>query len=91
MRFISTISQGKLIKLKDIYKNDPSFRVRERAHAILLSNNGFTIDQLAKIFEVDRDSISSWFNRWENKGLEGLSDLPKSGRPATFFDDLKKK
>ena len=26
----------------------------------------YTIEQIADIFEVDRDSVSHWLNRWED-------------------------
>ena len=91
MRFINEISQGKLEKLKYLYRKGDNARVRERAHSIILSNKDFTIDQIAKILDVDRDSVSSWFNRWEEHGISGLSDDPKSGRPPILFEDLKKK
>ena len=50
-----------------------------------------TKSQISKFYDVDRDSVSSWFNRWEKDGVEGLSDLPKEGRPPLLFKDIKKK
>lgn len=91
MRFVENITTVKLGKLKNIFKNGDNARTRARAHAVILSNKGFTIDSIANIFDVDRDSVSSWLNRWQTCGIEGLSDLPKDGRPPILFDDLKKK
>ncbi|MDQ3322026.1 MAG: helix-turn-helix domain-containing protein [Acidobacteriota bacterium] len=34
---------------------------RKRAHAILFSCRGYSIDQIASIYEVDRDRVSCWF------------------------------
>ncbi|NET97435.1 helix-turn-helix domain-containing protein, partial [Okeania sp. SIO1H2] len=40
----------------------------------LLSADGFTIDEIARIYQTDRDTVSSTFTRWENAGLAGLFD-----------------
>lgn len=60
-------------------RTSPSFRTRQRAHAVLLSARGYRIGQLTDIFEVDRDTIARWLDRWERD--EGLDDAPRSGRP----------
>ena len=79
MRIIR-LSATEKTRLKEIRKTDSRYRVRDRAHALLLSAQGKKIKELAQIFEVDRDTISIWFNRWESEGYEGLSDAPHPGR-----------
>lgn len=61
--------------------NHPTFRCRQRAQAILLSARGFTLIQLWSILDVRRDAISEWITRWEEEGLIGLYDRPRSGCP----------
>lgn len=90
MRFIEKISSNKLEKLKRLYDKGSDSRERKRAHSIILSMKGFSIDQISNIIDVDRDSVSNWFDRWEEGGIEALSDLSKSGRPPILFNDLKK-
>lgn len=90
MRFIKKTGAVELDKLKKTYKKGKDFRQRQRAHSIILSMKGFSIDQISNIVDVDRDSVSNWFNRWEEGGVEALSDDPKSGRPPILFNDLKK-
>jgi transposase len=46
-----------------------------------LSSEGFSINDIAKISHVDRDTVSSWFTDWEQQRFDGLSDKPRSGRP----------
>ena len=86
-RFIQNLSESIKKQLIDIYKSHPDFPYRQRAHAILLSHRGYTINQLQDIFDVDRDTISHWLNRFERSGLEGLKNEPRAGRPAIFSDD----
>ena len=79
--FIKELSAEAKEKLKKMMKEDESSRVRMRAHSILLSNREYSIDEIANIYEVDRDTVSIWLNNWEEIGYEALKDLPKSGRP----------
>ncbi len=81
MKFVKKLDNKTKAILTDLMRSSPSFKVRKRAHAILLSAKGYKIEELSTIFEVDRDTISEWLNRWDTKGVEGLNDAPRSGRP----------
>ena len=56
-------------------------RVSERIRMILLSSRGYTVPQIAAIFECDEATVRSWIERFEASGVEGLRDRPRSGRP----------
>lgn len=81
MKFVSKLNGREKISLYELMRTSKSFKVRQRAHAILLSAKKIRIDLLSDIFEVDRDTISEWIRRWEKKGVQGLADAPRSGRP----------
>ena len=81
MKFIGKLSGRERISLYELMRSSNSFKVRQRAHAILLSSKKIRIDLLSEIFEVDRDTISEWLARWDKKGIIGLQDAPRSGRP----------
>lgn len=74
-------------QLTALFKYHHSYSVRRRAHSILLSTDGFTIDEIACIYQVHRDTVRTTFDRWETKGLDGLFDGPKSGRPPKLSSD----
>ena len=67
--------------LEQLHRGGCSHRVRQRAHAVLLSAQGYSLDQAADVLRVDRDAVSRWLARWERGGLNALADAPKSGRP----------
>jgi transposase len=77
--------------LQEIYKTDTRWRTRQRAQAILLSARGYSVDQLAALFEIDRDRISQWLDWWDEADYGGLSDDPRTGRPSGFADEAPKK
>jgi len=81
MRFVQPLSDRDKEQLGTTVREGNSYRVRRRAHAILLSAEGFTIDEIARIYQTDRDTVASTFTRWEKVGLAGLFDDDKSGRP----------
>jgi transposase len=58
-------------------------RVSERIRMILLSTRGYTVPQIAAIFECDEATVRTWIARFTAEGVQGLRDHPRSGRPRT--------
>ncbi|MEJ7652629.1 MAG: helix-turn-helix domain-containing protein, partial [Chloroflexia bacterium] len=56
-------------------------RVSERIRMVLLSSRGYTVGQIAAVFEVDEAAVRDWLCRYKATGVEGLKDRPRSGRP----------
>lgn len=48
---------------------------------MLLSFDGKTTKELMPIFDVERLTISHWFNAWESRRFAGLDDHAGRGRP----------
>lgn len=76
-----------------LLKISPDHRVCQRAQAILLSTRGCTIEALADIISVHRNTISEWLDLWQTEGVSGtradeladiLKDAPRSGRPSSL-------
>jgi transposase len=86
-RYVCPLSESTQLSLQEIYRTDPVFSCRQRAQAILLSHKGYNLNQLQAILDVDRDTLSQWINRFEASGIEGLQDLPRSGRPPIYTLD----
>ena len=89
-KFIS-LSEKEETSLKQFNQRHPLDRVRKRAHGILLSSKRYSIDEIADILDVHRDSVSAWFQAWESSGIKGLFDKPRSGAPSLLDEsDIKK-
>lgn len=80
-KFIQTLSADDYDKLIENYQKSQNFRVRNRSHAILLSFQKRSIDEIAAICQVHRNAVSRWLNRWNQSGLDALADVGKDGRP----------
>ena len=48
---------------------------------LLLSAEGYKRCEIAAIYKVQDDTVTACFKRWEQMGLVGLLDKPRSGRP----------
>ncbi len=89
MKNVSALTQADQTALQKLHHNGKSHRQRQRAHAVLLSAKGFTLDQLAVICDADRDTISGWLDQWQERGLDGLADAPKPGRRRKIDGSLE--
>jgi transposase len=85
-KFITNLSDTDHTKLLECYQSSEKFRVRNRAHAILLSSQRYSIDEIASICGVHRTAVSRWLDRFEELGVAGLADLPKEGRPPILTE-----
>ena len=72
MRFIEPLEDTALITLEEAVKNaiNPKFRIR--CQSLILSNKGFKVKVLSKMYEVRTRTIYTWFNRYEAMGISGL-------------------
>jgi len=56
-------------------------RVSQRAHMVLLSARGYTVQRIAEVFDCGEDVVRQWLHRYAEAGEAGLEDLPRTGRP----------
>ena len=68
---------------QEIQRSDES-RYDHRLHGLLLVAGGHTCQQVAEWFGEDRRTIQRWVKTFEQHGLNGLRDGPRSGRPRTL-------
>ena len=71
--------------LEDIARKytSPYYQV-VRAKVILMAARGLRNDQIAAQVSVPRQIVSKWRKRFFEERLEGLENLPRSGRPPSF-------
>jgi len=89
VKFVSPLTEEQINDLDIVIKESKKSQNRRRAQAILLSAKGYCIDEIAKIFGVHRNTISTWINKWEQTGISGLEDKHRSGHPFTLTDEEK--
>ena len=57
----------------------------------MLSNTGFELKEIAAIFNVCRQTVSTWLHSWDEQGICGLFDKPRNGRPCKLSAENKRK
>jgi len=84
MRYIKPLAPEEKITLENGYSNGKKHHFRNRCFALLLSDEGYSIPQIAALLKVAQKTIRKWFNRWEQMGIVGLMILPGRGIKATL-------
>ncbi len=90
-RYITSLSENEQKALQQVVKTGTTHRERQRAQAILWSNQGKDMQTLLEWLQVDRDTLSRWFSRWQSGGLTALKDKPRSGRKRKLTAEEEKK
>jgi transposase len=80
-RFVAPLTAEDQEVLRYLRDQGETGRIRKRAHAILLSAAGQSVNELARTFEVTRNTVRDWLRRWEQEGVSGLADAARRGRP----------
>ncbi len=69
-------------ELLQAYKKEKNICKKERLHAIcIIKINNYAIAETARQMFCTYNSVKNWLDSFEKYGIEGLEDLPRSGRP----------
>jgi len=88
-RFIQSLTTKERKALLEGKKSSNGYQFQQRCHAILLSESGTTVSELESIFSVSKQTVYSWFDRWESDGITGLHNKSGRGRKALLRIDNK--
>jgi transposase len=69
-------------------KSGPA-RVVERARIVLLASEGYPGAEIARRVGCSQPTVVAWRRRYAERGLAGLEDAPRSGRPPVVDDKLR--
>ena len=90
-RFIRKLTKTQTQRLEQLRDDGDNSRIRHRAHAVLLSFHGTSVNDLVKIFQSNRNTIGGWLDRWEAEGFDGLVDKPRPGAPTKLDEQEQKR
>ena len=80
-RFISPLSPEQEAALQQLYRQTNSADVRSRCQMTLLSAQGYSVSDIARLTLFDQNTVLYWLDRFEAEGAPGLEDRPRCGRP----------
>ena len=74
---------------QEIQRSEES-RYDHRLHGLLLVTGGQSCGQVAELFGEDRRTVQRWVKTLEQRGLDGLREGQRPGRPRSLQRDLRK-
>ena len=86
MRVLHDVSAETRHVLQRLSKESQHHRVRQRAHCLLLSCQGFNTTALRAIFSVHRLTIYHWVDAWEAHHFAGLYDKKRHTPPLNWVE-----
>jgi len=64
-------------------------RLVERARIILRSLEGKAVNAIAQELSIRPNTVIDWRRRFEQEGIAGLVDRPRSGKPRQYTDEFR--
>jgi transposase len=63
-------------------------RLVQRARIAQLALQGMTVPAIGQELGVSEKMVRVWLKRFEQEGIAGLDDAPRSGRPRTYPEEV---
>jgi len=82
-----TLTKEQRDNLKENLKPTTQYRFIQRVNVILLASNGLNNKEIANKVSLSVVAVSHWRTRYAKIGIEGLNDLPRSGKPCIYGHD----
>ena len=70
-----------LIRLQKMHSQTHCAGTRLHAQIVLLSHDGYSIEEIAQITRQSGETVRRWLHRFWQDGCAGLKGWPRSGRP----------
>ena len=71
-------------ELRALARRERDGRVSSRLLALASALGGMSRDEAARAAGMDRQTLRDWVHRYNAKGVEGLRDRPRPGRPCAL-------
>lgn len=78
-----TSAERQAVKRLAHARTEPA-RAVERAQVVQAALEGATVEEIAVRLGLARNTVYLWLHRFEARGLAGLEDAPREGRPPTY-------
>ncbi|MBF0475535.1 MAG: IS630 family transposase [Deltaproteobacteria bacterium] len=64
-------------------------RLVERAQIVLQCLQGKSVAMIARDLKIRPNTVIEWRRRFDSEGIDGLYDLPRSGKPRQYDDEFR--
>ncbi len=80
------LNEQQLAEIEHAIRHDKRPEVRQRCTVIRLLHKEYKPKDIAAMQAISLPTVYGWWKRWQEEGLAGLANRPKSGRPAKAND-----
>jgi len=84
MQLRAVTSEERAAVAKLAHSRTAPARAVERARVVLAALDGELVEQIAAQQRLSRNTVYMWLHRFEERGLAGVEDRTRSGRPRTY-------
>jgi transposase len=75
-------TENMIMAIQDEIRRNDASRYDHRLHGVLLVAEGLTCPQVGELLGDSARTVVNWVQRFESRGLAGLSDGERPGRPG---------
>jgi transposase len=79
MKRLLILTEDERTEITRRYKTEKNVRFRERLHCLLLKDQGYSNQEVARLLQVRRETITDWLHLYEDGGLDPLCRLEVGG------------
>ena len=69
-------------ELRSLYRTEKNAKLAQRIHGVYLASKGLTCPEIMFITAAARRTIQQWVYKYNEQGIAGLKDKPRSGTPT---------
>jgi transposase len=80
-------TENMIMAIQDEIRRNDASRYDHRLHGVLLVAHGMTCPQVGELLGDSARSVVNWVQRFESRGLVGLSEGERPGRPSRLNED----
>ena len=81
-RLDTRLSEEDRLALEQVVRKSPDWRARERAKTLLLLCQPMLSREVAKVQDLNIETVRVTWQRWVKEGMDALFDKPRIGAPA---------
>jgi len=81
-RLDTRLSEADRLALEHVVRKSPDWRARERAKTLLLLSQPMLSREVAKVQDLNIETVRVTWQRWVKEGMDALFDKPRIGAPA---------
>jgi transposase len=75
--------------LQRLYRETKCPRTQLHVQMVMLSNDGYSVEEIAKITRKSTDAVRRWLHRFQQAGCAVLIETPHSGRPPEITPGIE--